>query len=106
MNNIAELVIRGDPTPEKQKYAEAWAQKALLTLQATRKNTKERIPTCEQALAVALFNAGMLRELAGDPKNARTYFMSASEQSKLSGVDEGVQASEEAITRLENAKPS
>ncbi|KAJ7740041.1 hypothetical protein DFH07DRAFT_983022 [Mycena maculata] len=101
MNNIAELVIRGDPTAEKQKYAEAWAQKALSILQTTRKDTKEPIPSCEQALSVALFNAGMLRELAGDTKNARRFFMSAFEQSKLSGIDEGVTAAKGAVTRLD-----
>jgi hypothetical protein len=63
MNNIAELIVRGDPTTERQKYAESWAQKALSILQTTRKNTKEPIPTCELALSVALFNAGMLREV-------------------------------------------
>ncbi|KAJ6595861.1 hypothetical protein DFH09DRAFT_906148 [Mycena vulgaris] len=101
MNNIAELVIRGDPTAERQKYAEAWAQKALFVLQTTRKSTKQVIPTCEQALSVALFNAGMLRELAGDHKRARAFFMSASEQSELSGVDEGVAVAKEAIARLD-----
>ncbi|KAJ7439319.1 hypothetical protein FB451DRAFT_1302131 [Mycena latifolia] len=100
MNNIAELVIR-HPTAERQKYAEAWAQKALSVLQATRKNTKEPISTCEQALSVALFNAGMLRELAGDQQRARSLFKSAFEQSKLSGLDEGVTVAKEAIARLD-----
>lgn len=63
MSNIAELIIRGDPTTERQKYAEAWAQKSLSILQATRKKTQKPVPTCEAALAVALFNAGILREV-------------------------------------------
>ncbi|KAJ7108537.1 hypothetical protein C8R44DRAFT_884609 [Mycena epipterygia] len=102
MNNIAELIIRGDPTTERQKYAEAWAQKALSLLEKTRKGTtKAPIPTCEAALAVALFNAGILRELAGDQKRARAFFVSALEQSKSSGLDEGVAVAKEAITRLD-----
>jgi len=105
MNNIAELVIQGDPTAEKQKYAEAWAQKALSILQTTRQNTKERIATCEHALAVALFNSGMLRELAGDPQKARTFFVSASKHSKLYGIHEAAKVADEAITRLDTKPP-
>ncbi|KAJ7634894.1 hypothetical protein FB45DRAFT_476844 [Roridomyces roridus] len=106
MNNVAELIIRGDPTDEKQQNAEFWAHKALSTLQHARQKTKEPIATCEQALAVALFNAGMLRELAGDPQKARSFFVSASKQSKSYGIEEAAKVAEEAIARVDaNAKP-
>ncbi|KAJ7033660.1 hypothetical protein C8F04DRAFT_613015 [Mycena alexandri] len=99
MNNIAELIIRGDPTPERQQDAETWAQNALATLQLARKGAKEAVPTCEHALAVALFNAGMLRELAGDQKRARSFFLAAFEQSKSSAMEEGVAAAKDALDR-------
>ncbi|KAJ6588938.1 hypothetical protein B0H19DRAFT_1102111 [Mycena capillaripes] len=100
MNNIAELVARGDPTAERQKAAESWVQQALSILQTSRKRTKEPIPICEHVLAVALFNAGMLREMAGDQNGARSFFTAAVEQSKLSGVEEGSTAAKNAIDRL------
>ncbi|KAF8187005.1 hypothetical protein K438DRAFT_1835443 [Mycena galopus ATCC 62051] len=100
MNNIAELLVRGDPTAERQKHAETWAQKALSLLQTARKNTKEPIPTCELALSAALFNAGMLRELAGDDEHARSFFTAALQQSKSFGMEEGVAAAKEAVERL------
>jgi len=93
--------VRGDPAPERQKSAELWVQQALSILQTARKNTKEPIQTCEHALSVALFNAGMLREMAGDQKRARSFFMSAFEQSKLSGVEEGMTAAKDAVGRLD-----
>ncbi|KAJ7512753.1 hypothetical protein B0H11DRAFT_1947241 [Mycena galericulata] len=105
MNNISELIIRGDPTAERLKYAEAWAQKALSILHTARKETKEPISICEQVLYAALFNAGILRELAGDHKNARTLYVSASEQAKSSGIDAGVTATAVAIARLDTKPP-
>ncbi|KAJ6627858.1 hypothetical protein B0H10DRAFT_1992287 [Mycena sp. CBHHK59/15] len=92
MNNIAEIIIRGDPTDERQKYAESWVRNALSVLKTARNSTKEPISTCEYALSAALYNAGMLRELAGDKQHARAFFNSALEQSKMSGVEEGVAA--------------
>ncbi|KAJ7211227.1 hypothetical protein GGX14DRAFT_449543, partial [Mycena pura] len=103
MNNVAELIIRGHPTAERQKYAEGWAQKALSVLQTARRNTKQPISVCEQALSVALFNAGVLREMAGDEERARAFFVSAMEQSQSSGLEEGVVVAKEALARL-NAK--
>lgn len=100
MNNIAELVIR-HPTDERQKYADGWAQTALTLLQANRKSAKEPISTCEHALSVALFNAGMLREMAGDQQRARAFFEAAANQSESCGLDEGVAVANEAITRLD-----
>ncbi|KAJ7276069.1 hypothetical protein B0H12DRAFT_1083468 [Mycena haematopus] len=100
MNNIAELLVRGDVTPERQTHAETWAQKALSLLQSARKNAKEPIPICELALCAALFNAGMLRELAGDHERARSFFKAALQQSKSFGVDEGVTVAKDAIERL------
>ncbi|KAJ7666145.1 hypothetical protein DFH06DRAFT_1186042 [Mycena polygramma] len=103
MNNVAELIARGEATAERQKSAESWAQQALSIIQAARKDTKEPISTCEHALCVALFNAGMLREMAGDDKRARSFFTAAFEQSQSYGTEEGVAAAKEAIERL-NAK--
>jgi len=103
MNNVAELIIRGHSTTERQEYAEGWAQKALSVLQAARRNTKQPISICEQALSVALFNAGVLREMAGDEKRARAFFVSAMEQSQSSRLEEGVVVAKEALARL-NAK--
>ncbi|KAF7360319.1 hypothetical protein MVEN_00761400 [Mycena venus] len=103
MNNIVELTVRGTPTAERQLYAETWAHKALSLLQAARKDTKEPIPICELALCAALFNAGMLRELSGDEKRARSFFMASFQQSKSYGVEQGVAAAKDAIERL-NAK--
>ncbi|KAJ7683005.1 hypothetical protein B0H17DRAFT_1074968, partial [Mycena rosella] len=108
MSNIAELLVR-DPTDERRKYAEAWVQNALSTLQLARKkmNPKEPIPTCELALSAALFNAGILREMAGDRTRARAFFASASEQSKLFGMEEGIVMAGEAIARLDtDIKPT
>ncbi|KAJ7778286.1 hypothetical protein B0H16DRAFT_1502917 [Mycena metata] len=99
MNNIAELISRGELTPERQQDAETWAKNALATLQLARKGAKEAVPTCEHALAVALFNAGMLRESAGDQKRARSLFLAAFEQSKASGLEEGVAAAQDALDR-------
>ncbi|KAJ7158183.1 hypothetical protein C8R43DRAFT_360340 [Mycena crocata] len=104
MSNVAELVIRGDPTAERQKYAETWAQKALSILQTARKKSKEPIPICEHALAAALFNAGILREMAGDEKRARAYFTSTVEQAKASGTDEGASMAKDAIRRLDGKR--
>jgi hypothetical protein len=63
MNNIAELVIRGDPTDERLAYSEDWARNALSILQTARKLAKEPISTCEHTLSAALYNAGILREV-------------------------------------------
>ncbi|KAJ7892869.1 hypothetical protein B0H14DRAFT_2686160 [Mycena olivaceomarginata] len=104
MNNIAELVVR-NPTAERQEYAQTWAQKSLGLLQAARKNTKEPIPVCEVALCVALFNAGMLRELAGDDERALSFFKAAFQQSKSFAVEEGVAAAKDAIERLNAKQP-
>ncbi|KAJ6487879.1 hypothetical protein C8R45DRAFT_994729 [Mycena sanguinolenta] len=105
MNNIAELLVRGNLTPERQAQAETWAHKALSLLSSGRKNTKEPIPTCELALCAALFNAGMLRELAGDAERARSFFTAAFQQSNSFGADEGVAVAKEAIERLNSKQP-
>ncbi|KAF7351261.1 hypothetical protein MSAN_01557600 [Mycena sanguinolenta] len=107
MNNIAELLVRGNITPERRAQAETWAQKALSLLSSARKNTKEQISTCELALCAALFNAGMLREVSGrgDEERARSFFTAAFQQSSSFGVDEGVAAAKEAIERLNSKQP-
>ncbi|KAJ7269850.1 hypothetical protein C8J57DRAFT_1323717 [Mycena rebaudengoi] len=106
MNNIAELVIRGDPTDERLAYSEDWARNALSILQTARKLAKEPISTCEHTLSAALYNAGILRELAGDQKQAAILFTSALEQSQTSGIEEGVQAAREAIARVDQKRTS
>ncbi|KAK7044721.1 hypothetical protein R3P38DRAFT_2880421 [Favolaschia claudopus] len=105
MSNIAELLVARDtPSSEKRvEEAERWAHNALSLLQTTRKNTKEQIPTCELALCAALFNAGMLREMAGDDARARSFFKAAFQQSQSFGAEDGVDAAKIAMDRL-NAK--
>jgi len=41
----------------------------------------------------------MLRESAGDQKRARSLFLAAFEQSKASGLEEGVAAAQDALDR-------
>ncbi|KAK7039463.1 hypothetical protein R3P38DRAFT_2899641 [Favolaschia claudopus] len=105
MSNIAGLLlVRGTPDSEKRvEEAERWAHNALSLLQTARKNTKEQIPVCELALCAALFNAGMLREVAGDDARARSFFKAAFQQSQSFGAEDGVAAAKTAIDRL-NAK--
>lgn len=65
MNNLAELVIRGAPTPDKRHQAEAWARQALGIIEKTKASVKEgseELAPCELALTAVLFNLGSLRE--------------------------------------------
>ncbi|CAK5274649.1 unnamed protein product [Mycena citricolor] len=105
MNTLSELVNPAS-SPQRRQYAESWAKNALATIQAARKRSTESIPTCELALAVALFNSGMLRELDGDAKQATSYYRSAIDQSRKIGLEEGVAVAQEAITRLDVTQQS
>jgi hypothetical protein len=65
MNNLAELFMRSAPTPAALHQSEAWARQALSLLQKTQRNASrsDDVRTCEDALAVVLFNLGSLREV-------------------------------------------
>lgn len=62
MTSLSELLMR-TPTPEKLHQSEAWASKALGLIEKTQKQAKGTESICEQALAVALFNLGSIREV-------------------------------------------
>jgi hypothetical protein len=65
MNNLAELFMRGTPTPAALHQSEAWARQALSLLQKTQGNASrsDDVRVCEEALAVVLFNLGSIREV-------------------------------------------
>lgn len=72
MSSISDLIIRANPTSDGIEQAESWSRKALdITTDARNKirqkgskwfsRTPETDPTCELALAVSLYNIGVLR---------------------------------------------
>ncbi len=72
MSSISDLIIRANPTSDGIVQAESWSRKALdITTDARNKlrqkssrwfsRTPETDPTCELALAVSLYNIGVLR---------------------------------------------
>jgi hypothetical protein len=65
MNNLAELFMRGTPSPAALHQSEAWARQALSLLQKTKNTTglSDDVRVCEEALAVVIFNIGSLREV-------------------------------------------
>ena len=65
MNNLAELFMRGTPTPAALHQSEAWARQALSLLQKTKgiAGRSDDVRVCEEALAVVIFNLGSLREV-------------------------------------------
>jgi hypothetical protein len=65
MNNLAELFMRGTPTPAALHQSEAWARQALSLLQKTKDiaGRSDDARVCEEALAVVIFNLGSLREV-------------------------------------------
>lgn len=65
MTSLSELLMR-TPTPQKLHQSEAWASQALGLIEKTQKQAKEKESICEQALAVALFNLGSIREVRLD----------------------------------------
>ena len=68
MNNLAELLIRTSPTPERLHQAEEWAKQASTVIEKTRASVGGKSnspPTCEETLAAVLFNIGSLREVRG-----------------------------------------
>ncbi|KAF8637891.1 hypothetical protein AX17_002514 [Amanita inopinata Kibby_2008] len=112
MSSISELIIRSDLSGEGFTQAEAWARKALDVTNDTKSKlekkskkwiggTSEVEPACELALAVSLFNIGVLREMAGDTKEAKRMLKGSLRQSKAIGLEEGVAAAEEALKRLD-----
>jgi hypothetical protein len=66
MNNLAELLVRNSPTPERLHQAEDWAKQAKGVIDKTRElvgGKSASPPTCEETLAAVLFNIGSLREV-------------------------------------------
>lgn len=124
MTSLSELLMR-TPTPEKLHQAEAWASQALGLIEKTQKQAREKESICEQALAVALFNLGSIREVCLDPlisfvfytvfagltilyrqmredlPKARELFERSLEQSKTIGLREGLFEAKQALRRLD-----
>ncbi|KAJ7064987.1 hypothetical protein C8F01DRAFT_784349 [Mycena amicta] len=102
MNTIAELVTRTQPTPDGLIAAEKWTARSLGVLKVAQGKAKsaEDDGSCETALAVTLINAGMLREMAGDGKQAREFLSAAMKQAKAIGLEEGVTEIQNAIDRV------
>ncbi|KAF7319001.1 hypothetical protein HMN09_00236200 [Mycena chlorophos] len=102
MNNISELVLRGQPTAEGLATAESWTLRSLGVLKIAQSKGKahEPDPTCDTALAITLINAGMLRERAGDPKGAQDYLVLAMKQATAIGLGEAVVEIQKTIDRI------
>lgn len=63
MSHLADMILAKSTDAHSLHQAEAWAKKALDVLATARKHTSAKIPTCETALAVSLFNIGTIREV-------------------------------------------
>lgn len=102
MGHLSELIIRGGtgPPSERLQQAEAWARKSLSIAQNTKRLSPHQIPMCEIAYAVALFNVGMMRELAGDREVAKEYVTKGIEHSRSIGMEDGVNVGTEALHRM------
>ncbi|KAF7316205.1 hypothetical protein MIND_00138900 [Mycena indigotica] len=102
MNTIAQLVITAQPTQEGLTAAETWTARSLNILKLAQDQAKGSPTdgTCETALAVTLINAGMLREMAGDGKQAHDFLSAAMKQAKAIGLEDGVAEIQKAIDRV------
>jgi hypothetical protein len=102
MGHLSELIIRGGKgaPSERLQQAEAWARKSLSIAQNTKRLSPHQIPMCEIAYAVALFNVGMMRELAGDKDNAKEFVTKGIEHSRAIGMEDGVKVGTEALHRM------
>jgi hypothetical protein len=112
MSAISGLIMRVNPTEEGVAQAEAWSRKALDIANAAKAaqvrktwfgrsdKSSDVDQTCDIALAVSLFNIGVLREMAGDRKGAKTFLKMSLDQSKTIGLGEGVVAAKGAIEKL------
>ncbi|KAI0319235.1 hypothetical protein OF83DRAFT_1111472 [Amylostereum chailletii] len=101
MSNMSELFMRGAATPESMHQAEAWAGKALSIVEGTRAKAGVPVDTCEQVLAVTLFNIASIHEMAGDPVSAREHFQRSWDQSNEIGLREGAVEAKAALRRLD-----
>lgn len=104
MNNLSELIMRGTPTPEKIRQAEAWARQAEGIIKKTTESMKGepgRTQICGYVLAAVLFNLGAMREMADDRSASRELFTASLEQAKAIGMKEGVIEARSALRRLE-----
>ncbi|KAF8633509.1 hypothetical protein AX15_001416 [Amanita polypyramis BW_CC] len=113
MSTISELIMRANPSNEGIAQAESWSRKALDITTDTKKKLEQESrkwfsgvsgtdPVCEVALAVSLFNIGVLREMAEDKKEAKRFLRASLKQSQLIGLEEGASATKEALQRVEH----
>ncbi|KAK7685990.1 hypothetical protein QCA50_010801 [Cerrena zonata] len=113
MNSLASSLTQ-KPTPERRKQAEIWLRKALHVIDETKTVAKhqnsptasEDLGQCELTLAVALFNLGELREMAGDNHDARKWYTASRKQSSIVKLREGVIEADVALRRLEKTSKS
>ncbi|KAK2461282.1 hypothetical protein APHAL10511_006809 [Amanita phalloides] len=98
MSSICELLMRVNPSTDGIAQAESWSRRALdITMDARNKLRRERTkwtqemdPICEVALAVSLFNIGVLREMANDKKEANRFLRMSLNHSQSIGLKEGI----------------
>ena len=112
MSAISALIMHVNPTEEGVSQAEAWSRKALDIANAAKVEQVRKTwfgrsdkpsavdQTCDVALAVSLFNIGILRGMAGDKRGARKFLEMSLDQSKMIGLGEGVMAAKGAIEKL------
>ncbi|KAF8887616.1 hypothetical protein BD779DRAFT_507254 [Infundibulicybe gibba] len=102
MLSLSELIMRREPTAQVRHQAEAWAAKGLDILADAAKRPKEDGSICDYALAAALFNMGVLREMAGDKSAAREFYVLGARQARTVGMQEGAREAEDALRRLDS----
>ncbi|KAH8829055.1 hypothetical protein DL96DRAFT_1026219 [Flagelloscypha sp. PMI_526] len=105
MNNIAELVIRSDHSPERLHQASVWAQRGLAKIETAMKNNPPgSINTCELALTAALFNNGAIAEYQGEKDKAKDLYERSLEQAEKSKMDEGLLLAKASLDRMERGE--
>ncbi|KAF8740058.1 hypothetical protein AX14_008965 [Amanita brunnescens Koide BX004] len=113
MSSISDLIIRVNPTSDGIVQAESWSRKALdITTDARSKlrqesskwfsSTPKTDPTCEFALAVSLYNIGVLRAMVKDRKEAMRFLKMSLEQSESVGLKEGAAAAKTMLWSVEH----
>ncbi|RDB30872.1 hypothetical protein Hypma_005891 [Hypsizygus marmoreus] len=103
MTNLSEIIVRSQHSLETKTLdqAEAWARKALDITVHTKESTSTVNPTCEVAFAVALFNLAAIRKMAGDKEEAKQFFLLSLKQSRVIGMQAGIDHAEAALRELD-----